>query len=67
MESGAESDAHTECLPENLTFDEAKLMNIVPTENGTPESRADDRRFMRMARLLQRTHETDRECDTVVG
>ena len=65
MEPDLESDSDAECLPENLTFDEA--INIVPAENGTPESRADDRRFLRMARLLQRMDEIDKECDSWVN
>ena len=75
MEPDLESDSDAECLPENLTFDEA--INIVPAENGTPESRADDRRFavidkecgrfLRMARLLQRMNEIDKECDSWVN
>ena len=59
MESEPSCDA--ECLPEDLKFDDA--INAVPDENGTPESRADDRRFQRMARLLQRVDEIDRACD----
>ena len=61
MESDPESDPESdaECLSENLAFDDA--INTVSDENGTPESRADDRRFLRMARLLQRVNEIDKE------